>query len=409
MTRVLSELLGAKEPTFRSSVNRLEQASGHPSSDIRLTSELQQVTFSKLRQLGLDPHDTTGPELYAALEERLKADDARLVQALKTASKSDDVIASVAHALRSVPIPRSCFALKGTVLKTLLKKQPPKRAMKQLGYRSFESMLKHEAVPALYAAAWLVESASWRKSIIDQYKRLQSSDFEVREVAILNPISARWQTLSETVMAQKKHNVVAFKELGAVVLLPLPAEQPPAITTATLILALNAMNEIRASSTYLKLCQVKPHFGEVVQTVVLDEPHLSANILDQPVPWQLIQRYYARFKSAIRSDIFEPHIQAEDLSWHSIEKVLTHLEPSMEFWRGTEALSLLHDHEPVSFNIIDVALSYCNHLPFESRVVQYFRNSLWHELLLRYLKHDNVEQTVLAQLQAELVAEPAVL
>jgi hypothetical protein len=159
----------------------------------------------------------------------------------------------------------------------------------------------------------------------------------------------------------------------------------------------------------MKLCQVKPDFGAVVQSVVFDEAHLSAELLDEPVPWQIIQRYYARFRDAFRSEIFEPHIQPEDLSWHSIELVLEHLEPSLGFWRSTQHVSLLHDRQPVSFNIIDVALSVCNKLPYENRIVHYARLSLWHELLLKYLKHDSVEQTVLGQLQSELVEEPALI
>jgi hypothetical protein len=406
---MLSELLGAPEPMFHQSLQRLEQASGLPSNDIRLASEISQSVQGKLRELGLDPHDTTGPELFAALAERLKADDERLVHALKALSKQDDVVASVAHALRSVPLAKSCFALKATAAKKLLKKVAPKKTMKQLGYRSLESMLKHESVPLLYTAAWLTESASWQRSLIDQYKNLQATDFEARDVSILSPGSARWQKLSESIVASKRHNVFAFKELGAVVLLPFQAERPLAAATTTLLLALNAWNDIRVTSTFLKLCQVKPAFGKIVQSVVLDEPKLTAEMLDSPVPWQIIQRYYARVKDAFRSEIFEPHVQAEDLAWHSVEKVLAHLEPSLEFWKGTSHLSLLHDHEPVSFNILDVCLTYCNSLPFEKRIVHYFRTSLWHELLIRYLKHENVEQSVLGQLQSELAAEPALI
>ena len=42
MTRVLSELLGAREPMFRRSIEKLEQASGHGSADVRLSVELSQ-------------------------------------------------------------------------------------------------------------------------------------------------------------------------------------------------------------------------------------------------------------------------------------------------------------------------------------------------------------------------------
>ena len=174
-----------------------------------------------------------------------------------------------------------------------------------------------------------------------------------------------------------------------------------------MLLALHAINDIRAASILLSLCQVKRDFGKLVEAVAVDEPTLNAEVLDRPIPWQIIQRYYARFTHRFRDEIFEPHVQQDDLTWHSIERIMSQIEPSLEFWHNTTALSLLHNHEPVSLNIIDVALNYCNQLPYKNRIVDYFQHSLWHELLIRYLKHDAVEQTVLTGLHAELATEPA--
>jgi hypothetical protein len=169
------------------------------------------------------------------------------------------------------------------------------------------------------------------------------------------------------------------------------------------------MNEIRAASTFLMLSQTHRNFGELVQEVVVDEPQLSTALFDQSVPWQMVQRYYARFQDAFRAEIFEPHIQSNDLSWHSIEKVLESIEPSLGFWKDTQHLALLHDDQPVSFNIADVALAVCNQLSYERRIVHYVRHSLQAELLLKYLKHDSVEQVVMNQLDGELATEPALI
>lgn len=410
MSKKLSELLGAKEPAFTLSLRQLEAASGRPSADIRLSSEISRATKAKLKELGLDTEDTTGEELYAALNARIKADDERLIKTLRSKygvnDDTSDSVRDIAKALQDVPIPKSCFGLKASVAKTLLMANPPKKLAKLLGYRSISSMIKHESPASLIAASWAAETLKWQRAMLESYKKLKAIDFEVRQISILHPSSTRWQKLAEELVSQKRNNVISLKEFGAVVILPLPAERPPVSTMATMSLALHAMNEIRANSTYLKLCQVKSDFGTVLQETVSDEAYLSTRLLEQPVSWQIIQRYYSRFSDAIKAEIFEPHVQVEDLSWHSIEKVLTYIEPSLDFWQHTSRLSFINEGEPVSFNIIDVALNCCNNLPYKDRIVRYFRHSLWHELVLRYLKHDTIEQSVLGQLQDELVAEP---
>ena len=141
MTRWLSEVLQAPEPSFRLGLRRFEAANGNPSSDIRLSTRVQQQTQAKLLELGLDPTDTTAEELYHVLCERVKADDARLSRTLRTRAATHvsieaDVVAGMAHALAELPDGPNCFALKATSLRAIIKKLPPKRAMKQLGYRS---------------------------------------------------------------------------------------------------------------------------------------------------------------------------------------------------------------------------------------------------------------------------------
>lgn len=409
MTRVLSELLGAPEPTFGLRLAALERASGAPRTDIRLTAEIGQAVRQKVVQLGLDPADTTGQELYAALGQRLRRDEQCLVDGLRRLTSGiDDPLSALAAVLERAIASRTCFGMKPAAARRLLRAHVPRRAMKALGYRSPESMLRHETVANLFAAAWLCESEQWLKSFVAAYSKLTPVDFETHPMTISQPRSNRWQSLGETMVAARRHHVMSFKELGAVVLLPLPAERPRLTTLTTAVLTLHAVNDIHASSTFLKLKQVKSDFGSSVQTVVLSEPTINARLLDTAVPWHIIQRYFTLLKPAADLSIFEPHIQAEDLAWGSVEQTLAAtLEPGMSFWNGTAHLGVGAPERPVSLNITDALLSHSNGLPYEARLVHYFRQSLWHELLLRYMKHDQVEQTVLGQLQAELVTASA--
>jgi hypothetical protein len=407
MTRLLSELLGASEPVFQLSLRQLEQSTGRPNADIRLSTEVLHGMQAKLRELSLDPHDTEGPELYAHLGARLKDDEARFAAALQAGSpKSDDPIAHVARALEKAIKPKACFALKNTVARRLLKANLPKKTMKALGYRSADSMLKHESAACLYAAAILVENEQWLKRQVASYAKLKVTDFENRDVAIEHPTSKRWQALADTVVAVRKHNIVSSKELGAVVLLPLPEQRPELVTLTTAVLTLHAVNNIQAAGTFLKLHQVQTNFGALVKQVATGEPTLAATLLDQPVSWHMVQHYYARFSSAVAHDVFEPVLHAEDFTWHSIEAVLTRIEPGLHFWQGTSYLGLLHKAVPVSCNLTDLLLSHCNRLPFAARHSGYFRHALRTELSLRYLRPERLSETIGLQLQRQLATEP---
>jgi hypothetical protein len=408
MTRYLSQALGAKQPLFGQSIAELERASGRPSADIRLSSELMAQVRQKIAELGLDPDDTTGPELYQALQERLRGDELHVREALGIADDAipSEVLSRVQKFLSGHDATNVCFALKATAAKKLLKKKPPKNAMKRLGYRSLDSMLKHESVPAIYAAALITETPSWHRGFREQYAKLQSSDFEQRQIAVVFPKTKRWNEFAEQFVSAAKHNILCFKELGAVVLLPLPSSVD-GLTITSLLLTLHYLNDIRTYSSYAKLQQVKPTFGKVVQETSASEPMTSARLAGQPVPWKVIQRYYGRSGAGAHPEVFEPHVQAEDLQWHDAERILTELQPTLDFWINTQYVCMLHEGEPVSLNILDVALGYCNHLPFADRIVHFVREHLWHELMSRYLHQENLEAAVHQQLSRELVEETA--
>jgi hypothetical protein len=290
----------------------------------------------------------------------------------------------------------------------LLKKKPPKVAMKQLGYRSADSMLKHETVAGLYAAALIAEPSSWHKTFREQYAKLTPSDFETRPMAVVHPTTKRWQRLAHDYVASNRHNIVSFRELGAVVLLPID-QAVDGLAITTLLLIAEEMNSIRAHSSYAKLQQVKPDFGKRLQLSSVSEPFTSATLAGQAVPWRMIQRYYARFSGAYHPEIFEPHVQPEDLQWSAGESALTRLSPALAFWQGTETLGLVHDGEIVSCNALDVALGFCNHLSYPERIVHFVRDSLWHELMMQYLNQQNLEAAVHQQLHNELAGEQLAL
>lgn len=404
MTRFLSEALGAVEPVFSRSLQQLEYAAGLPGTDIRLTADIIQKTRAKIAQLGLDPADTTGTELYGALQKRLEHDEQTARRALEVAEDTapDEIVAKAVQFLRKQPA-NPVFVLKASVAKRLLKKKPPKTVMKRLGYRSMDSMFKHESAPQLYAAAMICEPEAWHRAFREQYAKLTPSDFETKPISLLCPDNKHWQQLARDFVHSAHHNMLTFPELGAIVFLPMP-QQVSGLAIITILLAAEEMNKIRSHSSYAKLQQVKPDFGGIIQKSSLAEPYTSARLAGQPVPWRMIQRYYAHFSDTYHPEIFEPHVQPDDLVWTSGEDLLASLDPSLSFWQGTAHLGLLHEGAIVSCNALDVALGYCNRLSFADRIVHFVRDSLWHELMMHYLNQDNLEAAVHQQLAGELTS-----
>jgi hypothetical protein len=382
----------------------LERASGRPGADIRLSSEIMQQARLKITQLGLDPDDTTGPELYGALQVRLRDDEARVKRALGIAedAATPDILSRVEKFVNNHQGTGNCFVLKATVARRLLKKKTPKNTMKLLGYRSLDSMLKHETVAAIYAATLIAESHTWHRQFYSQYATLQPSDFEQRKMSIVYPKTKRWTQVSDQFVQAAKHNILCFKELGVVVMLPFNG-RVEGLTITSLLLSLHYMNDIRTYSSFAKLQQVKPIFGKIIQETANAEPVTSAQLAGQTVPWKVIQRYYGRMQGAYHPEVFEPHVQIEDLQWHDGEKIIAELEPAVAFWADTQYICTIHNDQPVSCNVLDVALSYCNQLPFADRIVHFVREHLWHELMSRYLHQENLEAAVHQQLSRELV------
>jgi ribokinase len=74
MAKFLQDLLQAEEPLFTTALRQLERATGHSGVDVRLISDVIMRAHHVMRQIGLDPADTTALELYNSLRARAHDD-----------------------------------------------------------------------------------------------------------------------------------------------------------------------------------------------------------------------------------------------------------------------------------------------------------------------------------------------
>jgi len=398
-------LLGADEPFFSIALKQLEQASGHESIDVRLSAEIIGKVRQKTRELGLDPKDTTTEELYQALVGLAKKHDTFLAKRIgaKDAGDVHDILPRMKTFMEQLDIPKSVWVLKASVAKRLLKATPPKRVMKQLGYRSIDSMLKREPIGELYGSLRFAETPDWLERFAQKYQKLSPSDFEVRDIEFIQLDPKKWGSSTNAFVTKNRHNLTHLKEMGVILILPLPVRRMPGITITVLPLLLHYVNEIRLYSAFFKLQQVQQNFGKILAETIIQDPGEHASMAGNKLHWRIIGRHFGLVPKEQHPEIFEPHVQPEDLAWHKSEEVLYHIEPALHFWHGMDFVALQDGTQPpVSFNLVDVAVSYVNRLRYGQQSAYHFRQSLTNEVYSRYMSQRALEVQILKQLDNRL-------
>ena len=403
MAHALSQLLDAHEPLFTMEMQDLERISGHASIDVKLIAEISQKFRMKIKELGLDPDDTTANELYHALQGLMKLHNEYLTKAVgcKLDSDLDSQCKAIKKAIDKLSIPKTCWVMKQSVAKKILKAYPPKKVMKYLGYKSIDSMIKREPIIELYAACRVIETTSWQNNFIKTYKKLTPSDFELREIKIIVLTKERWSAAAAPYVKSSRSNITHLKELGAVIILPINVEYLKGAVISIMSLAIYYIGEIRSYSAFFKLHQVRPDFSTVIVDTILQDPPTKAKLAGKDMHWRIIQRHFGSTEH-IQAELFEPHVQVEDLFWRKAEEVLYRIEPALKFWEDLDYVGSFRTETPVSFNMMDNAISYCNGLSFAKRSNNHLRQSLVNELYLRYLKQPTVEAVILEQLNDDL-------
>lgn len=155
----------------------------------------------------------------------------------------------------------------------------------------------------------------------------------------------------------------------------------------------------------MKLQQVQPNFGELFQAAAAEEPMTEVELGGNVLSWRAVHWLYGQGHMAYRAEVFEPHIQPEDLLLHNVGSELAALQPVLTFWQETEALGLLDGSDAVSLNILDVALGVCNGLAYGERVLRHMREALGRELFARYVQQDNLQEVLGTTLGRQLAPE----
>ncbi len=405
---MLARLLQAKQPTFDKAIAQLEAQTHNQSIDARLVSELLEKSHQKMREMNLDVGDTTGQELYRSLINTVAKHDEHLAKEIGGSDPTNlaEMTPLIVKRIEKLSIPKDGWFLKDEVAETMLLHTPPKQIMQKLGYSSVKQMLKQESLYEIYGALRFAESDEWLNRYNEQYHKITPSDFESRDIQVIQFDAEKWGDIAAHFIAKKLHNITHLKELGVIMTMPVADASPmPGATLKVMPLLLHYFNEIRLYSAFFKLVKGKKNFGDVFVDTLIADPSSVEITKGENIHWRVIQRYFGKLKDEHHPEMFEPHVQPEDLHWRKAEEILYEVDPELEFWQDMDYVGLfLNDDEPVTFNLMDVSLSYSNNLDFKDRYLYHFRESLWNEIFARYMGQKNLEDRILKRLDNALIA-----
>lgn len=399
----IGKFLQAKEPLLDHALVQLEAVTGKKNVDVRLAADIAETAANRIKKLGLDP-SCSGPELYHALIKRVAQHDDHLARAIGGKNPTDlkEMIPLIVKAAAAAPLPKDGWFLKEDKARAMLKAHPPVAVMERLGYHLVSQLLERENIYELMLSLRFAEDAAWLNTFDAFYAELKPTDFEAREIRIVPFDPLKWGDIAEHFIAKKRHNITHSKEMGAIAVMPMTETHMTGVTLKVMPLLLHYFNEIRLYSTFFKLMQTKQNFGQIVaSTLIADTPKLALTEHGH-IHWRVIQRYFAKL-GVPHPEIFQPHIQPEDLHWRRAEEVLYEIDPELEFWRGLDFVAVQKGNDTVTFALMDVSLSYSNALSYEDRYLYHFRESLWNELFARYLGEPVLEQQLLSKLDSAMI------
>lgn len=350
----------------------------------------------------------TAEELYSLIGKNVKKLDKQIFELLdKPVCISNEGCANLISLVFALHKDRSGFFLKRKVAEALLRKNPPKAIMKELGYKNVDEMIEREELFEIYAALRFMEDREWlNTTYIAEYRKLKKEDFEERAIEIRVLDMKKWKKVTEAFVGKKLHPMSHLKELGLIFVVP-STELKDASTTYLFVMTSHYLDEVNLYSNYFKYYSEDSNFGEkVVSAIRGDVPDVSLSKGDSN-KWLVIQRYlFKEDPKDIRLGV--PHINPEALyhrgASHTLLKMAKFV-PALHFliWEHTNYLAVWFptksgDQRLVNFNFMDNIMNVMSKRKFEDRYTYHFHEALWNKIFINYFGVDKLEKVVVENL-----------
>ncbi len=394
MARVISDILDADTLAFNHLIDKWEQRTGRKGYDLSLYSDMRSQATRAIRDLGLDPSDTISGELYFAIQEQARQDSEWLANhiGVENQDSPDVLVEKVLSWVEKHAASTRIWACKPILVRSFLKKQPPKAVMKALGLRSVDSMLKRNSPAEILILAYQLETPEWTKRFKQQYKKCKTTDFDERTIQFLVSNEERTEKIKKAGYPVSRF-VSPNYEVGSVMIIP-PAYRFPLDVLAMVVSIAEVIYDMRKHSSLYRTLSVRKDFGNqfyAISTLGLTRASLEIS----EIGWNSLHRHLIG-NEYVLSKIEQPHVTEEDLQAESSLRFLMKHDERFKYWQDLEYSVFAHQNQPsVSLNIVDVVMNASNRMPFGKGSMSYARMRLWEELWARYLVSDEVIEDVL--------------
>jgi len=374
----------------------------HRPNVFKVIAEENEILVSKrLAMLGVD-RNASAKTVYDALIKKVAQDNDEVSRALGNPSPANHADCErVLGIIREIANPPAGLFLKREKAVEFLTKEPPKKVLDYLGYKTVAEMLAKEDLLEVYSALRFIEGSDWLNNVFfKQYEGLLPKDFEERQVTV-RVLSPKWNAAAETFVRKKWHNISHLKELGVVFVIPL---------------ALGISGELlRMIALVFHYLHEVPFYADIFRDIAESPTMFAQNLVsllrgdtvenrpqeNEKSSWLVVQRYLAKDDE---NDwrLFVPRINPEALHWLKAEedfiklsKTTPGLSEDIAFWGDLDWVGDYFKDEVgrevlVSFNLIDTVMS----LVMEKDLVKYLyhhQEALWNKIFATYFSRKELE------------------
>ena len=394
MTKYYSEVLKIKDWELKRLIRQLESKTNNKGHDLHLFSEIKQDIYSKIKELNLDPFDSNSLEIYHALNIKLEELDRSLIKYLRT--KAAHYISSDGQLrdglllfLNDLTSGLKVLAIKKVFYKKYFKINPPKRTLRELGFRSIDSLIKKEPIELIVFSANIFESTSYLQKFYNHHKNLKITDFEERSIAFME-INPRYQTIFKSILDYLNRDFIVSYETAAIIVANLDNTPKKGLTTKLLIEILDAILLLQSMTAYLKVSEFRNDFAARAIEIYEHEPYVNSALHQTKLPFKMIHKLSAKYRASLGLEL--PFI--DDFRLMDYKELLPSIIKEFNFFKNSDHLYYYDQNKSVSFNILDVATNLMNSSDFNNRSTKHLSRSLYQELMGRYLNKEHLEAII---------------